>query len=140
MAVFAKGAVWNIWRSSEYGSSLTNELLFYNLACRIKVCLQKTSQLIGKANRLVGFYIVWIFAEDCFRTEKKSFYYNNCGEFIPGENVDCRPIILLKKEILCRFFCVFCLNLSYICFIPDCVFVGKFINEGGVYFMKFKLL
>ena len=78
--------------------------------------MQKTSQLIGKANRLVGFYIVWIFAEDCFRTEKKSFYYNNCGEFIPGENVDCRPIILLKKEILCRFFCVFCLNLSYICF------------------------
>ena len=71
MTAFGKIAVWESWPGPEYDFGLTNNFLFFTLACLIIVCFQipfgkdlcyvETSHFILKANWLAGFYGVQIF-------------------------------------------------------------------------------
>ena len=81
---FGKCGVWDFWRGSEYDTGLTNNFLFCTLACPIKVCLQipfgrglchaETNQLICKANRLTGFYMVRFFTGRISEQTTAQFY------------------------------------------------------------------
>ena len=85
LTVFGKGVVWDFWQVSECDSVLTNNFLFYTLACPIKVYLQisfssglccvETIQLICKANRLSGFCMIQVFVEAISEQNVVQFYY-----------------------------------------------------------------